>query len=432
MTELDLAARLAVAALAGLAAGIERERSGHATGPNARFAGVRTFFLFGLAGGTAGLLAASGFALGAAMLLGAGGAFAVAAYLAATRRPAPEGATDPALDGTTEVAALAVLAIAMLAGLGHLGVAAGAAALMTLALGEKTRIQGWVRRLGEREFAAALQFAVLALVVLPLLPRGPLPQLAGIMPRSLWTIVLAICGINFAAYVAVRLVGASRGSLVTGLLGGLFSSTLTTLTFARRSREQPELAGALATGALAACSVMPLRVLAVGWLLEPQLAAPLRPYAFVTSGVGALVVALLRRRDAVADGIAPAAPKGSPLRLAASLRLAALFQLGFWLTDALREHLHPRSLVATGALLGLIEMDMLAATMARVAADDLLAVVAAQAVAAGIAADTALKLGLVLALGAPAYRRRAGVGLALLFGATLAVLALALRFPIAG
>src|SRR5512132_1345735 len=105
-------ARLAVAALAGLAVGIEREWSGHAAGPQARFAGLRTFLLLGMIGGTAGLLLRWQYVESATAILVAAGAFVVAAYAMAVRR---DGAT---LDGTTEAAALVVLALGALAGVG--------------------------------------------------------------------------------------------------------------------------------------------------------------------------------------------------------------------------------------------------------------------------------------------------------------------------
>ena len=106
---METVAPLAVAALAGLAVGLEREWSGHATGPAARFAGLRTFFLLGLLGGIAGLLLREGLTGPAAAILAGGAGLAVAAYVVAGRRPG----ADP--DGTTEAAALVVLALTALA-----------------------------------------------------------------------------------------------------------------------------------------------------------------------------------------------------------------------------------------------------------------------------------------------------------------------------
>src|SRR5512142_593573 len=153
--DLETAGHLGVAALAGLAVGIEREWSGHATGPAARFAGARTFFLLGILGGLSGWLTAAGLALLGALILGGAIALTVAAYVAAARRG------DAAVEGTTEVAALAVLALGAVAGLGYPLLTSGAAAIMVLALVEKTRIQQVIHRIGQREITAALQFAVL-------------------------------------------------------------------------------------------------------------------------------------------------------------------------------------------------------------------------------------------------------------------------------
>ncbi|MBK8006186.1 MAG: hypothetical protein IPK12_20340 [Gemmatimonadetes bacterium] len=104
---------------------------------------------------------------------------------------ARRGAED-ATDGTTEAAALAVLGLAALAGIGLLPLAAGAGAIMVLALREKGSIHRFVRALDEVELRAALQFAVLALVLLPLLPVGPFGPLGGIRPRELWIVVLIV------------------------------------------------------------------------------------------------------------------------------------------------------------------------------------------------------------------------------------------------
>src|SRR5258708_808862 len=131
---LDIALRLAVAALAGLAMGVEREWSGHATGPDARFAGVRTFLLLGLLGGLAGWLALDGMQLLAAVVLLGAGALTVVAYAIAAQR------TPTSIDGTTEVAALVAVATGATAGLGYMAMAGGIATVTVLVLAEKTRI----------------------------------------------------------------------------------------------------------------------------------------------------------------------------------------------------------------------------------------------------------------------------------------------------
>jgi uncharacterized membrane protein (DUF4010 family) len=226
-SDLDIAIRLATAGLTGLAVGVEREWSGHASGPNARFAGVRTFLLLGLVGGVSGAMAAAGWpGLGAA-IIAVTATLAVVAYAVASIQTQDR-------DGTTEMAALLVLTTGALCGLGSRVLGSGVAVVAALALAEKSRIQQWVGRIGQVELYAALRFAVLALVVLPLLPEGPYGPHGAIRPRELWSMVLLVSGLDFLGYLARRTAGAERGYGIAGLLGGLVSSTAVTLTFGGR------------------------------------------------------------------------------------------------------------------------------------------------------------------------------------------------------
>jgi uncharacterized membrane protein (DUF4010 family) len=287
-SELIVPARIALAGLAGLAVGIEREWSGHASGPHARFAGVRTFLMLGLLGGIAGWLLDEGRTAVAVALLAGGAALAVVAYIEASRR------TGDA-DGTTEAAALLVLAVGAVCGLGHGVLGSAVAAVAVLALAEKTRIHQWVGRIGETELRAALHFAVLALVVLPLLPEGPYGPFDAVRPRSLWAIVLALSGLNFLGYIARRAAGPERGYAVAGLLGGLVSSTAVTLAFSRQSRIEPANTGSLALGIAAASTVLLPRVLVITTLIAPTAAAPLTRCAPGSSvGTGLVAWGMLR------------------------------------------------------------------------------------------------------------------------------------------
>ena len=292
---------LAVAVIGGLGVGIEREWSGHATGPHARFAGVRTFTLLGLASGLAGWLWVSG-VQGLAMILLAGlGGLVVAAYFAASRRD---------VDGTTEVAAFVVMAAGVLAGAGSTRVAAGILAVTFLLLVEKKRLHALVSKLDRDEIRAAARFAVMATVILPLLPEGPYGPLGGIRPRVLWALVLFFSGLSFAGFVARRAFGRNRGYAIAGTLGGIVSSTSATFAMAQLSRKKPEVGRALASGALGANVVLFPRVLISSLVLAPPLAAALWP-AFVRAGRDrrpADAARLARRRHGTGTARARAQP----------------------------------------------------------------------------------------------------------------------------
>lgn len=418
--EFDAAVRLAIAALIGLGAGLEREWSGHTRGPAARFAGLRTFLLLGTTGGTAGVLLSVGAAVAGAALIAGGMALAAIAYLVTARRPEAE------VDGTTEAAAVAVVALGTLAGMGWVTLAAAAGSLMVLALREKSRLHWLVGRVSERELRAAMQFAVLALVVLPLLPVGPIGGVLRIQPRMIWAIVLVFSAINFGGYLARRAVGAGAGAALTGLLGGLISSTAMTLALARRSRRELPLGASLAHGVIGACTVLMPRIVVISAALHPAVAMRLAAYVALPTLIGLAMVWRSWRNDrsagTAAGGEEPAMHE-SPLRLVAAIQMALAFQVAMTVLDLVYGAWGDAGLYSTAALLGLTDMDALTVSMSRLDGG-LTAQIAANAIVIGIIANTLLKAAIAAVLGAGRFRAVTLRGLALLGAATALSLAL--------
>ena len=407
----SIVARLAVAALAGLAVGLEREWSGHATGPTPRFAGLRTFFLLGTLGGVAGWLASSesvgALAIGVALLIAAA-ALVVSAYFL-TARPGGQ-----AVEATTEVAALSVLALGALAGFGYLVVASGSAAVIVLALSEKKRLRAAVSRIGEAELRAALQFAVLALVILPLLPNETYGPLGGIQPRALWAVVLVFTGLNFVGYLARKAVGPARGYGITGLLGGLVSSTAVTFQFARMSKDDRAFGTGLAIGVIGACTVLLPRVALVSGVLNHRVALALIPFLLPAFIVGAAITAIAVWRQSDKEKSKNEETLESPLKLWSAIRMALAFQLSLMAISLVRDTLGARGVIASAALLGLTDMDALTLSMNRLGTTEELIVLAARAIAVGVLANSVLKIVLLLTLGTGTFRRLATMGIAAL------------------
>lgn len=421
--QLVAAYRLAVAALIGLGVGLEREWSGHAAGPNARFAGLRTFLLLGLLGGTAGLLASEN-QLMAAVIAGGGVAFSITAYVMAVRQPGID------RDGTTEAAAILVVALGVIATAVSWLMAAAAASLVVFALNEKQRLHGAVAHLRQEELRAALQFAVLALVILPILPTGPYFGWAAVRPRALWMIVLLFCALNFAGFLARRSAGARRGYLLTGLLGGVISSTAVTLGFARYSRQDKQASAALACGVIGACTVLVPRVLVISSVLNPAVGLQLLPYVIPAGLIGAAVVILEWRRDTSVPAVTGEAPLSwltgddkNPLRLGIAIRLAVIFQLTMIAITFARQTWAVTGLYGSAVILGLTDVDALTVSMST-PSTQIVTAVAARAIAIGILANTVVKLAFSLAVGSARFRVVAGVILALMavaIGGALAI-----------
>ena len=373
-----------VALLGGAAIGIERQWSGHADGPAAHFAGVRTFAMLGAIAGLAGWLANRAPAVAATLVAGAVG-LTIAAYVASSRRD---------VDGTTEVAALLVIAAGVLAGMGLSRMASAIIAVEVLLLVEKSRLHSLVRRLDDVELRAGVRFAVMALVILPLLPEGPYGPYAAVRPRQIWLLVLFFSGLSFVGHVLRGIVGSARGYLVAGALGGIVSSTNVTFTFAQESRRHPANASALARGALAANAVLYLRVCAAIAVLNASLLPLATSYVLLPGLIVASALAIGAKQSA--RPTSPSRASRNPLQIVAALQMAALFLVVLVAVRAAQATWGTSGVLTTAAVLGVTDVDALTLSMARGVSPP---ETAALAIAIGVVANTVLKALVAVALG---------------------------------
>jgi uncharacterized membrane protein (DUF4010 family) len=393
-----------VAVLGGLAVGTERQWSGHASGANARFAGLRTFTMMGLIAGLSGWWWTVGLAGPAVVLLTGTVAIIGLAYAAGSRTN---------VDATTEIAAIVVLAAGVMAGAGQTTLASGIIGLTVLLLVEKSQLHRLVGRIGQEELLAAARFAAMATIVLPLLPAelGPFGPLGVIRPRQLWALVLFFSGLSFLGFLARRALGEHRGFAVAGVLGGLVSSTSVTLTFSRLSRSGEAEGRALASGVLGANVVLFPRVLLASAVLAPSLAAALWP-AFVAPVVIGLVLVV---RGLQSDHSTTRASRpGNPLELRAALQMAVLFQFVLFGVAFAESRFGTAGLYGSAAVLGLSDVDALTVSMAQRAAADTPAAIAAAALTVGILTNTLVKTAIALVVGRGPFRWMATAGLGLL------------------
>ena len=393
-------AGILTAALGGAAVGVERQWSGHASGPQARFGGVRTFTLLGGVAGIAGWLATQQL-VGISMILTAGAAALVlAGYVIASHRD---------VDATTETAGLIVIAAGFTAGLGFIALASGVIAVSTLLLVEKSELHALVSRINNEELRAASLFGVMAVVILPLLPEGPIAALGGLKPRELWLLVLLFSALSFTGYLARRILGSERGYQVAGLLAGIVSSTAATLTYARQSRSDASLARPLALGAIGACTMLFPRVLVALLVLNVHVAVAILPYAVPPLLVG-IAVLWWRWRANPAPG--SAGELSNPLQLIPALQMAITFQVALIGVEWVRRQFGTGGLFASGAVLGLTDVDALTITMARSVFQGVTPQIAAQAIAIGVLVNCVFKSLVALLLGARPFGRLAGATVA--------------------
>lgn len=399
--DLDLALfyRFAVALGIGFLVGMERERRRRKG--DELFAGVRTFAILALVGCTSAMISsitASPLPL-LAVLLGVS-ALLVSAYNAQSRRNEHETGL------TTEAAAMLTVLIGALCYYQFITLAAalGVGTLMLLSL--KAPLHRFAARVSTEDVYAAIKFAVVSVIVLPILPDrsyGP-PPFDVLNPYNIWWMVVLISGISFAGYVLMKLVDASRGIGLTGLLGGLVSSTAVTLTFSQRSKEQAPLSGAFAIAILAAWTVMFVRVLVEVFAVNRGLLAHLWLPMAAGGLVGLVYGALLYRRQERRNG--SDMEISNPFELGPAIKFGGIYALILVVARAAEMYFGNTGVYVSSVLSGTADLHAITLSMAQLSrGDGLDPTVAARAIALATLSNTLVKAGMVAMLGTPPLRR---------------------------
>ncbi len=357
--ELPSDVRGLVAALAvGLVIGLERGWHDRELPEGGRVAGLRTFALTGLLGGVLGHLQPD---FGAWPLLGALLGLALLLTVSYVRNAELSGN----LSATTPVAMLLTLVLGAFAAHGNITLALSAAVIGAVLLDLKPTLHGWLRLIDHRELTASLQLLVLSMVILPYLPNTGLGPYAALNPSQLGWAVSLIAGLSLTGHFAMRITGAQRGVLWTGILGGLASSTAATLALARYAREQPSLAGAAVAGTLAACGVMFFRMVVLLGVIRPTLLSTFGS-ALVVTGVVLLCMALWRwrklDRTVVGEGAVGAM---APFDLGTALGFGVLLAVMSVLVPAAKQWLDTSGLYVLSAVSGLADVDAILISLAR-------------------------------------------------------------------
>ncbi len=358
MDLIDIFQRLGLAIAIGAAVGVERHWRERDEPEGARIAGIRTFTLIGMTGGVAGLLdddLTSGALSGLIVA-----SFQIAIAVVLLRFGLMEARAEGSFSATTVIAGITAFGLGALAVVGEMAVASAAGAAMVTLLASREFLHGAIRRLTWVELRSAVILLAMGFVLLPLIPADPYGPFGGVSPRSLAILVIMLASISYAGYVAVRLMGSGRGDLVAGAVGGLVSSTATTLAMARQSKVTGNAAGS-ASGAIAAGSVSLLRTAVLLFALAPTLAQPLLPGLLVAGGlmlVGAF--ALVAQAGPSSEADLP----GNPFELLQVFKMALLIAVIAFIARAASQIFGEGGLYLVSALTALADVDALTVTVA--------------------------------------------------------------------
>lgn len=367
----------------GFLIGLERERH-----PD-KIAGVRTFTLISLAGSLSGYIAQqSGFHFAPWIML----IVIVASLLVAQYKSK---AAEP--DTTSLLAALLAYTLGYVLWLGHSVLPAALAITVTAVLYFREELRGLPQRLSRQDFISFFQFAAIAFIVLPILPNRVYGPYGVFNPYQTGWLVVLISGLSLLGYVALRLLRGKSGLFVVGLLGGLASTTATTLVYARHSKNIQNFVNSAATVILLSHLVMFVRIALVVAVVEKSLLPHMLHWITggLLAGVACLLVLLSRSRSDSHDF--PELKLSNPTELKTALTFAVGFSLILLLSAWMNDVFQSAGAYAVAFLSGLTDVDAITvANLKLFAVGSIEAGAAVNAVIIAFMANLLFKLGIVL------------------------------------
>lgn len=392
MTDLAPLADLGIALALGLLVGVERGWSARGEPAGGRVAGFRTFGLLGLLGGLAGIMLSEA-RVPAVLLVAAAALALVVGYV---RDMAKD--SNASVSATTTIAALITLGLGLLATTGNVLVASVSAGVMVLLLAMREELHAWIRGLTAAEVKAVARFALISIVVWPLLPDAAYGPYNAWNPRNIWFVVVLVSGLSFVGYVAARRFGEVRGTLATAAAGALVSSTAATAALARRlaagdDPPAPAIAGIALAGAVMMARTLILAAAVAGFV------APTLAWIVVPGGLAALAAsAFVMRHNLHTPSRAAPMTSANPFDILPALGFAALIAGASLFARWAEARFGDAGLGVIIALTGTFDVDAATVTLGALPAGSLDPVTAGAVLGIPVLLNTAFKAAICIAL----------------------------------
>ncbi|MFZ0455228.1 MAG: MgtC/SapB family protein, partial [Ignavibacteriaceae bacterium] len=346
--------KLIIAVLIGVLIGLERE---HSKPENEKtFAGVRTFPLISILGFTAALISSlTSFWIYFAVFIGYS-SLITAAYVFSAKYGRP--------GGTTEVSTILVFILGSLVYWNYVVLAAIIAVIVATFLTLKIQLHRFVGKVSEEDLYATIKLAIISVIILPLLPNKVIGPLNILNPQMIWLMVIFISGISFIGYIFVKVFGQNKGIPITGLMGGLVSSTAVSYSFSKKSKENNASAKNFALGILLASTVMFPRIFVVILVLNSALIKsvwiPLLILTFVNAAVSYFMF-----RDIKYNNSREGIDLKNPFKLKSALLFGLIFAIMIFLSKAAQLYMGKNGVYAASAFGGLASIDAIIVSLTQ-------------------------------------------------------------------
>ncbi len=415
VTQQDFILRALVAVGIGFIIGLEREHAALKDGTET-FAGIRTFIFVVLLG----FIAATSFFLLSPLAYVA----ILSSVVILTGISYFITASKGEIGATTEFSVLIGFLLGTLLLLGKMEISLAITVIVVVLLSAKLRLKSFVGEITAEELYDFIRFVVIALLIYPFLPNETYGPYEVINPREIGRVILLTSGLGFVGYLMMKFLGPRRGILISGIVGGLISSTAVTWVFSKKSRENEDLSHSCAVAILAASSIMAFRVLVWTFIFNRSLFNAIAP-SIALVFIAAIVVTLViyynyRRRTVIETNIR----QGKPLDLPGALVFGTIYTIILLIVSYANANMGDSGLMISSAIAGLSDIDAITITVSKLAHASLELSTATDAVLVAMISNTLVKTGIGIWAGSNTLRRDLVIG----YGTMIASALLALLF----
>jgi len=405
MIDLDIFLRFLLAMGVGALAGTERERFAKRR-EDFLFGGIRAFTFISLLGAICGVLSLEDNKF---LILGIFIGFA--ALLAISYHHSVVLTKGKGFGLTGEIAAILMFLVGYLISTEHLLLGIALGILIALVLYLRQKLHDGLNKISEEEMYSTLVFAVIALVVLPFLPDNEYGPLGVLNPHKIWLMIVLICGIGYVGYVLTKIFGSNKGIGLTGLLGGLASSTAVTMTMAQKSKDEKSAVNMLVFATIIANTVMFVRVAVVVAILNAPLLIKLLPPLSIMALAGLISAAIIWFMSHKAPGAEPKVDHKSPFRIGPALKFGIFFALILFFLKVGQIYFGSTGIYIASILSGFVDVDAVTLSMATISGFDTTLKISATAIILAVMSNTIIKIGYSAIFGSKEFSKKLSIAM---------------------
>jgi len=296
------------------------------------------------------------------------------------------------------------------------------AIILLILLDIKGRLKEFRTFVTPKDVQSTILFLVMTFIILPLLPDKAIDPFGVFNPYETWIMVVLIAGISFMGYIAIKVLGTQRGIYVTGIFGGLVSSTAVSITLSKIYALKQEFLKSFAGAIAISFSIMYIRVLIEAFVMNPTLAkAIMLPY-LLASLLAFAFVFYLYKQSCQTNQVEELHINSNPLEIIEALKLGMLFGVIFGSIAFFQSRFGDTGIYIVAFLSGLTDVDAITLSLSKLALSKISMEVAINGIVIATVVNSIVKLGIVWVLGG----RKIGLLIALYYLLTLSAMIISL------